>query len=329
MQTLQACLRDHRPVPQSRALRRSDPLHLAFQYPERDIISLKFYSWFKFKVRLPFEIIKHSEGNAEDRSTLVGVGLAFIDRRQPTRLYELSRTGEMPAVDMELLRPRLDAVLDFSMVSRWIRHCEESHGSSKCRLPIDGSIAELFAGLGVLRFVDVLDGCIFETHDHVPQYVALSYVWGAVSNFRLTKSNNPNLLIPGAIHRVWAVIPATIKDAITLCQKLDMRYLWVDSLCLLQNDEGDVRRGVAVMDHIYERAWLTVIAACGHDANAGLPGVRAGTRAEQANAREVYPGLLIGAYTSPEHLVLSSVYNTRAWTYVLLHSQNPASLMYR
>jgi hypothetical protein len=39
----------------------------------------------------------------------------------------------------------------------------------------------------------------------------------------------------------------------------------------LQNDTGDIKQGVDVIDHIYERAWLTIIAACGRDANADFP----------------------------------------------------------
>ncbi|KAK0638589.1 hypothetical protein B0T16DRAFT_336743 [Cercophora newfieldiana] len=120
----------------------------------------------------------------------------------------------------------------------------------------------------------------------------------------------------GAIGRVWKFLPVTIRDAITLTQKLGMRYLWVGSICVLQNDDEDRERGVGAMDHIYERAWLTVIAACGHDANAGLPGVQSGSRAELPLAREVCPGFSMGAYIAIENLLMTSVYDTRAWTYV-------------
>jgi len=163
-----------------------------------------------------------------------------------------------------------------------------------------------------------MDGCVVEVRDPVPDYLTISYVWGAVCNFRLTRANRPSLLLPGAIQQVWANLPATIRDTITLCQNLGKRYLWVDSLCLLQNDKEDDARGVEVMDRIFGRALLTIVAACGHDANAGLPGVRPGNRAEQALTREVCLGIFLGAYIAAEHLLLTSVYNTRAWTYVFL-----------
>jgi len=55
---------------------------------------------------------------------------------------------------------------------------------------------------------------------------------------------------------------------------MDETYLWVDSLCILQDDEADQTRFINRMGSIYRMAELTIIALCGEDAYAGLPGVR-------------------------------------------------------
>jgi len=76
-------------------------------------------------------------------------------------------------------------------------------------------------------------------------YTALSYVWGAVPHIRLTKANRAKLLEPGCLQAAGITpLPKTIDDAITLTRLLGRRYLWVDSLCLLQNDRDDMDRGV-------------------------------------------------------------------------------------
>ena len=77
-----------------------------------------------------------------------------------------------------------------------------------------------------------------------------------------------------AIHYDCTSLPGTIRDAITIVQKLSIRYLLVDSLCLLQDNTEDLQRGVGVIDHIYKRLGLTIVAACGRNANAGLLSVR-------------------------------------------------------
>ena len=155
--------------------------------------------------------------------------------------------------------------------------------------------------------------CIVETQS-LPIYVALSYVWGSVSNFRLTKANRNKLLAPGSLSKVWEMLPRTIQDTITIAQRLGARYLWVDCLCLLQNDIGDLDRGVNVMDLIYERAWITVVASYGHDANAGLPGVRKGSRRASRNTIQIKPGVSLGVITGLDQLLKASVYSSRAWT---------------
>ncbi|KAM5387017.1 hypothetical protein ACJZ2D_000310 [Fusarium nematophilum] len=204
-------------------------------------------------------------------------------------------------------------VVDTVRILRWISSCERLHGSV-CALPTGLSFAEAFRGLHLLRLLDVDANCLVEM-TRLDKYVALSYVWGAVSNFRLTKANRPALLKPGSLNNISGLLPETIKDAIVLTRRLGCRYLWVDALCLLQNDAEDLELGVNVMDLIYERAWLTVVASCGHDANARLRGVQAGTRRASENTFEVIPGVEMGVVTGLDGLLKNSVYDSRAWTF--------------
>jgi hypothetical protein len=133
--------------------------------------------------------------------------------------------------------------------------------------------------------------------------------------------NRPALLIPGSLKNVAESLRNTINDAIVLTRDLGCRYLWVDTLSLLQNDAEDLELGVSSMDLICERAWLTVVAACGHDANARLPGVREVTRHSHQNTDEVRPGVEVGIIKGLDTLLRKSVYNTGAWTYGLHRNQ--------
>jgi hypothetical protein len=113
---------------------------------------------------------------------------------------------------------------------------------------------------------------------------------------------------------VWDLLPRTIQDAITVVRMLGEEYLWVDSLCLVQNNPQDVDNGTSCMDLIYEFSTLTIVAATGKDANAGLPGVHIGSRFAEEHIAEVVHGLRLAVYTDGEFRVEPTVYNSRAWT---------------
>ena len=214
--------------------------------------------------------------------------------------------------DIQFIEAFTESVLDTTRVSRWVSSCESGHGSI-CRVQEHPTFTKAFQGLHVLRLIDVETNCLVETQK-VEKYIALSYVWGAVSNFRLTKANRKALLVPGSLTDVWEGLPKTIQDAIVLVRHLGVRFLWVDALCLLQNDMHVLERGIRAMDLIYELAWLTVVAACGHDANAHLPGIRHGTRRASKNTVEIKPGVHMGLVTGLDALLQDSVYSSRAWT---------------
>ncbi|KAK5655903.1 hypothetical protein OQA88_5442 [Cercophora sp. LCS_1] len=266
--------------------RQSDPFHLTFRSPAEDIIRLSLTASSAPGYRSGLMVIRGSP--LEGYWPVKGLGIAFssLDPQITTKANRVKKY----MLDSVYLRSRLDPVLDFKRVRGWLDHCTRAHGRG-CWSSAEGPITTMFPGLDILRLVDVVGGHIFETRQDVPQYVALSYVWGAGHHFRLTTAARPQLVLPGGLKKIQPFLPRTISDAVTLVRELGMRYLWVDSLCLLQNDADDVERGVRVMNRVYGHAWLTIVAASGHDANAGLPGVQIGSRDEHSLAREIYPGI--------------------------------------
>lgn len=96
--------------------------------------------------------------------------------------------------------------------------------------------------------------------DHLewfPSYVALSYCWGGDQAVKTTKDTltGLQLSIP------FEPLPATLKDAITVCINLNHRYIWIDALCIVQDDEDDKLSEIAKMPYIYGRAAFTIAAS--------------------------------------------------------------------
>ena len=97
-------------------------------------------------------------------------------------------------------------------------------------------------------------------------YVALSYCWGGPQPVTLCR----------ATLRAWTFgspiegLPKTIVDAIAVTRELGLRYLWVDSLCIVQDDPADMARELAKMGNVYEQAYVTISAAGASSSEVGF-----------------------------------------------------------
>lgn len=100
-----------------------------------------------------------------------------------------------------------------------------------------------------------------------------------------------------------------------LTDLLGERYLWVDSLCIVQDDKKDKAVQIAAMDLIYSSAVLTVAAASGISADTGLSGISAGPRTFQRYSERVQ-GIRLANRPQKIHKSIDvSVWNSCAWTF--------------
>ncbi|KAF1960726.1 HET-domain-containing protein [Byssothecium circinans] len=165
-----------------------------------------------------------------------------------------------------------------------------------------------------LFLIDVTDMCIVKL-DGVP-YLALSYVWGKIANFELRHSNLRELLEPRSLSHKWKALPQTIRDSILLTAKLGYRYLWVDSLCIEQDNEEHKLDQINQMAAIYENSEVTIVAADGTDSNHGLRGVGESPRIEfHQEILGLSPTAKIIINWNPEIDTSRKVYFGRGWTF--------------
>jgi len=167
-----------------------------------------------------------------------------------------------------------------------------------------------------IRLIDVKRKCIIEgTESH--QWVALSYVWGQVQILTLKRHLYDDFLCPGYLSRDR--VPKTIYDAMELTDAIGETFLWVDSLCIIQDDPRDKVEFIPRMDAVYGHSILTVIAACGRDAQSGLSGMRPGSR---LCVQELFTakGISFVQTLDPVNAysigyLTESLWNTRGWTF--------------
>ncbi|KAL1892344.1 hypothetical protein Sste5346_007082 [Sporothrix stenoceras] len=100
-------------------------------------------------------------------------------------------------------------------------------------------------------------------------YIALSYCWGPdPSGTVTTKKNNVAVHMDPQRGIDLSTLPRTIQDAVLVCRRLNVQYLWIDALCIVQDDGDDWRREAAQMCNVYQRSHVTIAAhrasACQH-----------------------------------------------------------------
>ena len=152
------------------------------------------------------------------------------------------------------------------IAQRWVRWCVNEH--PLCGPPnLNGSKPPLptrVLDLGQFgRSIKLLT-----TNGKHGDYCALSYSWGKPPHpYKLTTLNLDRY--EGAINFTGR-IPQTIVDAIEITRMLGIRYLWVDALCIIQENDDDFQAEGAKMMSYYENSYVTISAAASTSAFKGI-----------------------------------------------------------
>ncbi|KAF4431499.1 HET-domain-containing [Fusarium acutatum] len=146
------------------------------------------------------------------------------------------------------------------------------------------------------------------------EYTALSYCWGGDLKNSLKENNKDSYRaeIP------WNDIPKTIQDAIMTSHKLEIGFIWVDSLCIIQDSKGPEKEvEIGQMTQVYTHAAFTIAARRAPDAHTGFlhrRSVPSGTtivdfRGEDGETRQCTLTFEAAAKDEDENFL-----DTRGWT---------------
>ncbi|KAF2194114.1 HET-domain-containing protein [Zopfia rhizophila CBS 207.26] len=159
----------------------------------------------------------------------------------------------------------------FQLVAAWVTECLENH--EKCHKAQSG------ANPLPTRVIDVglADGSqqpfLYEPgkQEH-GRYIALSHCWGKHELLR-TKMEN---LVEHKKEIPLSSMPKTFADTVMVTRRLNVRYLWIDSVCIIQDDPKDWEKEAARMCGVYQNALLTIAATHAKDGAVGLFSARDG-----------------------------------------------------
>lgn len=198
--------------------------------------------------------------------------------------------------------------IDVPLIKSWVIACEQEHPSA--------SKFEPGRHLQGFKLIDIENLRVVEAPEPA-RFIALSYTWKDPAHdkgLQLLQGNAARLQQIGSLE--LSNLSDVIADAIKLCSDLGERYLWVDRLCITQDDPRSKHAQIKAMDQIYGAATFTLVAAVSESSISGLPGARGRPRTSFLfnQSREFH--LESGEIGSNFHITVDqSPWNSRGWTF--------------
>ncbi|KAK1837975.1 hypothetical protein CCHR01_19403 [Colletotrichum chrysophilum] len=154
-----------------------------------------------------------------------------------------------------------------SVAKQWLHTCKTSPEHSICRDTYGPSESCSALPTRVLCVgSQEQDPFLLESNGLKQRYCILSYYWGLSGNAITTKSNLSDRTkgIP------LASLPTLLRQAVIATRSLGYEYLWIDALCIIQDDPDDWAREAAMMHVLYSRADLTITSLVAADSRDSL-----------------------------------------------------------
>ncbi|EXK83843.1 serine/threonine protein kinase [Fusarium oxysporum f. sp. raphani 54005] len=158
----------------------------------------------------------------------------------------------------------------FQLFQEWLQTCSNAHDHARPLSLSAGNSNNL-----PTRVVDVGDGSNLPIHLTMSgdmksaAYFALSHRWGDDSTHHVGRT-----LIANHDDRYnsisWHELPLNFKDAIEVTRGLGVRYLWIDSLCIVQDDNDDWARESVRMEEVYSNAQCVLAASSANSSEEGF-----------------------------------------------------------
>jgi hypothetical protein len=155
----------------------------------------------------------------------------------------------------------------------WLKACDTTHTQCKDPFGLEAALPTRLIDLGILpECVELVSeisswretfdrgSCklIESDADNGEPYLALSYCLGKGLPLTTIRANLKKHMQEGGIP--FSEVPRTLQDAFFLVRYLGFRYIWVDCICIVQDDKADWQREAARMGDIYSNAYLTIAA---------------------------------------------------------------------
>lgn len=184
----------------------------------------------------------------------------MLDRKRLQCLSHKRYSQPLPLLHRERISGDLASEQAIQWASMALQACTQTHricsDDTKWRRP--ARVLDLHWKKDEIRLYDFESG--------TDRYACLSHCWGARHEVQ-TRRSNLELHKEGILTNT---LSKTFRDVIKFVSHLGIQFLWIDSLCIVQDDENDRSREMAAMCDIYRGCWICVAATAARDGSDGL-----------------------------------------------------------
>ncbi|KAH6843201.1 hypothetical protein B0I37DRAFT_330891 [Chaetomium sp. MPI-CAGE-AT-0009] len=190
--------------------------------------------------------------------------------------------------------PATDSSLHMKLLSLWISACDRDHiCSQRASDFFPTRVIDVGEPAPEQHPPDSIVRLVYQTSDIKPsnRYVALSHRWGPPPAGHHHHHHQQQPQPPQQERKARTILlsrlPRTFRDAVTVTRELGVRYLWIDSLCIVQDDPHDWHRESQMMERVYTSAYCTLAAIRAGSPEDGFLGPVGGREGERGRERDM------------------------------------------
>ncbi|KAH2486163.1 hypothetical protein KXW70_006471, partial [Aspergillus fumigatus] len=164
------------------------------------------------------------------------------------------------------VRKTLHPRIRLDVIKKWLSECVASHPQCQ-RLPnqrpppLPSRVLQISRTEGP----ELYDLKLHISNGEHGQYIALSHCWGSTAPLKTLRAS----LAARQKSIPFSSLPLTFQDAVVFTNEVGCAYLWIDSLCIVQDDQKDWEIEAARMAMVYANAMITFAATNAEDASEG------------------------------------------------------------
>ncbi|KAK4176139.1 putative GMC oxidoreductase [Triangularia setosa] len=224
--------------------------------------------------------------------------------------------GPWNLMQIPISKESFSAEAKVKRMKEWLSHCQNYHSTCSSfggvMLPenltlLPSRVLDLFPKSGGI--------CLYESRGQKGRYACLSHRWGHCQPLTTTRATIDSW--KKAIS--WYKVPKLFQDAIDIARQLGIRYLWIDSLCIIQDDADDWYQESRKMCSIYQNSVVTIAGTAGFGCEDSL--IPARSRTVIGNFKDNTPYRFEARLTdkhlsgSPSHIHFGKTLLGRGWVY--------------